>query len=135
MDGSRWTSGFTFLEILLALAILGSAFTVLLVAHTSSLRQAAAARRLMTATLLAREILTDTEIEGPPDLGGDAGDFGEAFPGFAWERQVENVALPIELPSFVPTDRLREVRVRVTWPERGETAATEVTYYALAEAP
>jgi prepilin-type N-terminal cleavage/methylation domain-containing protein len=133
MSGSKPGNGFTFLEILVALAVLGSAFTVLLAAHASAVRQEAAARRLMTATLLARQVLTDTEVNGVPGLGGDEGDFGEKYPRYAWERQVERVALPIDLPVDLPTDRLVQVRIRVTWLERGETAATELVYFALLE--
>ncbi len=120
--GSR---GFTFLELLVALAILGSAFTVLLSAHTSAARQEARARRLMTATLLAREVLTETEVEGFPELGEDGGDFGEDFPDYAWERQVATTEF----------DRVRLVRIAVSWPERGDRASTEVVYYAVGEEP
>lgn len=135
MVGSKRSRGFTFLEIMVALAILGSSFVVLLGAHSSAIRQEAAARRLMTATLLARQILTDTEVEGPPALGDDSGDFGEAFPDYSWERQVENVALPTGLDLVLPTDNLRQVSIRVTWPERGQTRSTELVYYAFVEQP
>ncbi|MDW7709272.1 MAG: prepilin-type N-terminal cleavage/methylation domain-containing protein [Deferrisomatales bacterium] len=113
--------GFSFLELLLALAILGSAFTVLLSAHTSAARQEAQARRLMTATLLTRELLTETEVEGFPDLGQDDGDFGEAFPDYAWERRVETTEF----------EGVRLVRLIVFWPERGDRASTELVYYAV----
>lgn len=117
--------GFTFLELLVALAILGSAFTVLLSAHTSAARQEARARRLMTATLLTREILTETEVEGFPELGEDRGDFGEDFPEYSWERRVETTEF----------DRVRLVHIAVFWPERGDRTFTEILYYAVEEQP
>lgn len=129
MAESNRSRGFTLLEVLLALAILGASFTVLLTAHSAALRNEARARRLMTATALARQILTETEVDGIPALGGDTGDFGEEFPGYAWQRTVENVA-PEDLP--LPTDRLREVRIRVSWQERGREESTELLYYAVA---
>lgn len=137
MNGSTVSSrrGFTFLEILVALAILGASFTVLLAAHASASRTEAAARRLMTGTLLARQILTNTEVEGVPDFGGDSGDFGEAFPGYTWERNVVPVALPIETPFAIPTDSLREIHIQVSWPERGGTQTTDIVYYAFGETP
>ena len=115
----RRRDGFTLIEILLALAILGGSFTVLLMAHAAALRQEARARRLMTATLLARELLTRTEVEGVPELGADRGDFGEAFPAYTWERQVENTEF----------EGVRLVRLVVRWPEGKGTASTEVVYY------
>ncbi|GAB4277171.1 MAG: hypothetical protein Kow0092_32970 [Deferrisomatales bacterium] len=119
----------------MALAILGSSFFVLLSAHAAALRREAAARRLLTGTLLARELLARTEVDGPPELGGDSGEFGEAFPGYTWERQVETVALPGGMVAGGAADRLREVRLRVAWPERGGTRFTEVVYYAFVEEP
>ena len=124
-EPARWlrTAGFTFLELLVALAILGSSFVVLLSAHSSATRQEARARRLMTATLLAREMLTETEVEGFPELGGDAGDFGEEFPGYTWQREV----------LTTPFDLAREVHVMVSWPDRGNTETLDLVFYAVAE--
>lgn len=123
LGGAR--PGFTFLELLVALAILGASFTVLLSAHTSAARQEARARRLMTATLLAREVLTETEVEGFPDLGEEQGDFGEEFPDYSWARRVETTEF----------DRVRLVYIEVFWPERGDRASTEVVYYAVGDEP
>ena len=116
-------AGFTFLELLVALAILGSSFVVLLTAHSSAARQEARARRLMTATLLAREVLTETEVEGFPELGGDAGEFGAEFPGYTWQRDV----------LTTPFDLAREVHVQVSWPDRGRTETLDLVFFAVAE--
>ncbi len=119
MKGRR---GFTFLELLVALAVLGASFTALLVAHASALKQEARARQLMTATLLARDILTRTEVEGLPPLGSDQGEF-EEFPGFTWERQSETTEF----------ENVRLVRITVSWPEGNRRESMELVYYAWAE--
>jgi len=131
MAGKSWSKGFTVLEVMVALAILGSAFTMLLAAHASAVRTEGAAQRLMTGTLLARQILTTTEVEGVPELGGDRGDFGEGFPEYSWERTVLDPNLPVDLPLSISPDNLREVHITVTWPERGQTNAVDLVYYAL----
>ncbi|HSH68879.1 MAG TPA: type II secretion system protein [Deferrisomatales bacterium] len=115
-------AGFTFLELLVALAILGSSFVVLLTAHSSAARQESRARRLMVATLLAREVLTETEVEGFPELGGDAGVFGVEFPGYTWQRDV----------LTTPFDLAREVHVQVSWPDRGRAETLDLVFYAVA---
>jgi hypothetical protein len=108
-----------------ALAILGATFTVLLAAHTAASRQEARARRLFEATALAREVLTRTEVEGKlPPFGKDDGVFGDAYPGYRWERQVS----PVE---GLPFTDLKEVVVRVLWPEGEQTRSTEVVFYFL----
>ena len=135
MAVSSRNKGFTFLEILVALAIMGSAFTVLLAAHASASRQAASANRLMVATLLARQTLTETEVDGPSDLGGDSGDFGEEFAAYTWEREVSPISLPLDTGFAFTTEDIREVTIRVSWMERGETRSTEIVYYASAGEP
>jgi general secretion pathway protein I len=117
------SAGFTFLELLVALAILGSSFVVLLTAHSSAARQEARARRLMVGTLLAREVLAETEVEGFPELGGDSGEFGEEFAGYTWQRDV----------LTTPFDLAREVHVQVSWPERGSTETLDLVFFAVAE--
>jgi general secretion pathway protein I len=131
MAAKSSSRGFTVLEVLVALAILGSAFTVLLVAHASAVRVEGSAQRLMTGTLLAREILTRTETEGPPEFGGDSGDFGESFPGYTWERTVQEMSLPVDLPLSVSVNNLKEIHIAVSWPERGQTNSVDLVYYAL----
>ncbi|MHB8764801.1 MAG: type IV pilus modification PilV family protein [Deferrisomatales bacterium] len=116
----RLRGGFTFLELLVALAILGSSFVVLLTAHSSALRQEARARRLMIASMLGRELLARTDVEGFPDLGGDSGEF-EGYPDFAWERTTETTPFP----------GVREVRITISWPEAAGTSTTEFLYYAV----
>ncbi len=111
--------GFTLLEVLVALAVLGSSFAVLLAAHSSAVRQEAHARHLMTASTLARELITRSEIGDLPEYGSDGGEF-EEVPGYAWERLVEATPFPGVL----------EVRVRVTWRQGGRETATEFVYYA-----
>ncbi|MBI5441327.1 MAG: type II secretion system protein [Deltaproteobacteria bacterium] len=121
--------GFTLLEIIVALAILGTTFTVLLSAHTAAARREAEARRLLTGTSLARELVSRTEVEGLPAFGKDDGDFGEDFPEFKWEREVTDGPL-----ANVFTD-LKQVSVRVNWSDGGKPRSTEVVFYYLVKTP
>ncbi len=121
--GSRRDRGFTFLELLIAVAILGTAFTVLLSAHATAIRQEGRARSLMRATLLARQVLTETEIAHELPVGTQEGEFGDGFEGFAWKRRVEDTEFP----------RLRQVTIQVTWPAGSGAASTELVYYVVVE--
>src|SRR5581483_12176818 len=58
------SSGFTLLEVLVAMAILAVALVSLLGLYNRSLTTAIRAQRLSTATLLAQEMLTRTQLEG-----------------------------------------------------------------------
>lgn len=121
---ARAARGFTFVELMVALAVLGASFTVLLSAHTSATRLSAHARRLFEATTLAREILTKTEVEGLPVFEKDAGDFGPDYPAYRWEREVGPV-------GTLPFIDLKEVTVRVLWLEGRQTRSTQFVFYHL----
>lgn len=108
--------------------MLGTAFTVLLSAHTAATRLSAHARRLFEATSLAREVLTRTEVEGLPTFGKDSGDFGPDLAPYRWEREVSDV-------TTLPFVDLKEVVIRVLWPEGGKTRSTQVVFYYLKKDP
>lgn len=109
---------------MVALAILGTAFTVLLSAHTSASRLSGYARRQFEATALAREVLARTEVEGLPTFGKDSGDFGPEFASYRWERAVSDGPIPA-------LKDVKEVIVRVLWLEGQQTRSTQVVFYYL----
>jgi general secretion pathway protein I len=90
-------SGFTLLEIMVALAVLAVALVALL-AH---------ARHLVTATSLAKGKLEELSRVAEADRQQSSGDFGERYPGYIWSQQMQ--------PTLVPA--WLEVTVTVSWPE------------------
>jgi general secretion pathway protein I len=116
------TAGFTLLEVLVALAVLAVALVGLLGLHNRNLLLTSRAERLSTATLLAREVLTRTQLEGQGATTMTRGDFSELHPGqypeFRWHRTIR--------PA--PVDELWELRVSVLWGER-EDERCELTLF------
>jgi general secretion pathway protein I len=114
--------GFTLLEVLVALAVLAVALVGLLGLHNRNLTLTARAERLSAATLLAREVLTRTQLEGQSAAKVTSGDFADThpgqYPGFRWRRTVR--------PA--PVDGLWELRVNVFWGER-EDERCELTLF------
>ena len=114
--------GFTLLEVLVALAVLAVALVGLLGLHNRNLLLTSRAERLSTATLLAREVLTRTQLEGQEATKMTNGDFSELHPGqyaeFRWNRAVR--------PA--PVEGLWELRVNVVWGER-EDERCELTLF------
>lgn len=108
----RAQHGFTLLEVMVALAILATAFTALLGLHAQNLKTIARERGYTEALFLARERLAQIELQGAPDIGTSSGDFeslypGE-YPGYVWELSV--------IPTPMLQD-IREVTVRVVPPD------------------
>jgi type II secretion system protein I len=96
------------LEVMVALAILATAFTALLSLHARNLQIIARDRGHTEALFLARERLAQIELQGAPDVGESSGDFeglypGE-YPGYRWE-------MVVSVPPVFPG--VREVTVRV----------------------
>jgi prepilin-type N-terminal cleavage/methylation domain-containing protein len=120
--------GFTLLEVMVAMAVLATAFTALLGLHVRNLQTVARDQAYLEAILLARTLITEVELAGSAEIGSSSGDFEASFPGeypgFRWERTVADAQLGLGLG--IPD--IREVRVRVI-PPLGEAAAAELSLY------
>jgi general secretion pathway protein I len=85
--------GFTLLEVMVAIAILGTALVSLLSLHHQSMQSVIRAQEMTRASMLAQAVMTEAELERFPDLGRSTGDFQSSFPGqfrdFRWERIVQ----------------------------------------------
>jgi general secretion pathway protein I len=96
----RHSRGFTLLEVLVALAILGSALAVLLRMSSTDIRAAYQAKMLTAATGLARARMYDIEEKllkdgFPPTTRHTEGNFAdEGQPKISWEALEEKVELP-----------------------------------------
>jgi general secretion pathway protein I len=105
---SREAAGFTLLEVMVAMAVLGIALLALLTLHHQSLQSVIHSRDISRAGMLCQTIMSQAELEQFPQLGVTKGNFERYFPGqypkFRWERDV--------LESGVFPD-VRKVRVIV----------------------
>ena len=116
---ARVQAGFTLLEVLVALAILGLAIVVSIQGFASGLRLLKLSGEHQEAMLLAD--LKTREIGSPSQAGRDGGTEGL----FTWEREVKQVVTPdLEVEGRSVRWRQWEVDVRVRWGERQVTVAT-----------
>jgi general secretion pathway protein I len=102
--------GFTLLEVLVAVVILGTALAVLLAAVNKNLILASKSKNLTIAGILAQKKLTEIELEGFPEIREEKGEFEEA-PGFNWFLSIR----PFEI-SQLGTE-IRVVRLLIIWDE------------------
>src|SRR3990172_3038929 len=103
-------TGFTLLEVLVAVAILGAALAVLLGAVNKDLILASQSKNLVIASALAQRKLSEIELKGFPEEVEEEGEFTEA-PGFKWYSSVTHLGLP-----GLDTE-IRVVRLLITWDE------------------
>jgi general secretion pathway protein I len=88
------TSGFTLLEVLVAVAILAIAMVAILKANVQNLDSLTKSREMTTASLLAASKLAEVEAAGAANWSESQGDFGEDYPEFSW--QVETTSTEAE---------------------------------------
>lgn len=108
--------GFTLLEVMIALGVLATTLVVLLGLRNRDIQIQSYARELTEATLLARNLAFQAEQQEDLMLGYTEGDFGEGYPGYSWQQNVNTFMF----------ERVLEVNVAVFW---SETDHVELTHF------
>lgn len=90
----KYRHGFTLLEVMVALSLIGISLTVLLASQSQGLSLANEAKFNTTASLLAQKRMAEIEMEKVDDITSTSGDFGEDYPGYYWELNVDTATLP-----------------------------------------
>lgn len=117
------SKGFTLLEIMVAVAILGLVIVSLLGLRNRSLQDVLLAGRITTATMLAEREMADM-LSRPLVPLEEEGEFEEEeeFRGFTWKKIVAPTPIPT-LPAIM------EVRVAVLWREGEREEMVELVSY------
>jgi len=110
------TSGFTLLEVMVAMAIIAIALTAVLGSQSQSLSLASEVKFSTTAALLAQSKMAEIEAEKPGDLTSDSGDF-EDFPGYRWDVSVNPVTFD---EAEGVSDHLNQIDLTVSWEDNDQ---------------
>ena len=103
--------GFTLLEIMIAVAIIAIALTTLLGSQSQSVSFANSAQFETMAALLAQSKMSELVIEDSFSLSSNNGDFGDDFPGYTWEAEVNDIIVEeIDVSQY-----LKQVDLSVKW--------------------
>ena len=116
LNTSGGKKGFTFLEIMVALAIISIALIAALRAQSQSIRTASEIAEKVKIINMARMKMTDIEMYGFPDTGEQEGEF-EDYPGFRWKVEIKPVSsslLGIDVGGInLSFDELRQVKLTI----------------------
>lgn len=82
------SSGFTLLEVMIAVALIAIALVTLIGAQAQSVSYATGSRFDATASLLAQWKLTEIGLQDFTRLIGEEGNFGKEYPHFSWKTEV-----------------------------------------------
>lgn len=86
------SSGFTLLEVMIAVAILSMALVAAVGSQSQSVSLATEAKFMTTASFLARTKMAELEAKKSADLFSGSGDF-EDYPQYRWEAEVTEPTL------------------------------------------
>ncbi len=114
----RQTSGFTLMEVLVALSVVAIALLAIYRMYSQTLFMDERGRFDTVATLLARQKLADIDAGDIADLTSDSGDFGNDFPGYTWTVESDTVTSDL-IRDDGPT--LKRIALTIS---RGDDATT-----------
>ena len=106
------TEGFTLLEVMVAVTIIGIALVTLIGSQSQSISLAGISRFETRAALLAREKMTELVVAGFDALSSSEGDFGDAYPGYRWQVEVSTLSADETGVADAP-DLLKRIHLEV----------------------
>jgi general secretion pathway protein I len=107
------SSGFTLLEVMIAVAVIAVALLALLGSQSQGLSLANESRFNTTASLLAQGKMAEIEaVKDRRDLASASGDFGDDFPDYAWQLSIDDVSLA---GGGQVSDHLKRIDLAVSW--------------------
>ena len=105
----RKEKGFTFLEIMIALAILSVALIAALRAQSQSLSIATESVRNTNISFLVRQKMSDIELAGYNEVAESEGMF-EKNPEYRWKVEVKET----------PFEELKDIILTISWQDGGK---------------
>ncbi len=141
-------SGFSLIEVMVAVAILAMALTTLLTFAGNTMIKSGRAESLIVATMLARQRMAEIEIDlmeaakkkEIPDEKAESGTFEEPFNDYSWTMEIRKVELPApvtgeegSIQAMVAgqltkeiAKTVRELKLVIKWEEMGEEQSYDV---------
>jgi general secretion pathway protein I len=122
------TTGFTLIEVVVAMAILGVALTVIIELFSGGLRLARTSAEYTKAINYARIKMEEIAVKQTMEEGIQEGEFDHTF---RWQVETKKMdVLPIEKGvDFRPPTELFQVKVNVLWKSGSKERSTRLETY------
>jgi len=121
MKTVRPESGFTLIEVMVALVILATSLVALLGLLNRDLTISSQINSLTKATLLGRQRMSEVMTGDFPEVGEDSGNFGLSYPGYTWRQEITETDF----------EQIRAVKVAVFWQKGGQGESMSFSNYFI----
>ncbi|MDJ0830290.1 MAG: prepilin-type N-terminal cleavage/methylation domain-containing protein [Desulfobacterales bacterium] len=112
------SSGFTLLEIMVAIAIIAIVLVSVYRMQSQTILMNMAAQFETLAPILAQDKMAEFETKPVSELTDDSGDFNNDFPGYNWQFTVEDA--PLEALGSLG-ERFKQLDLTITRPDQNLT--------------
>ncbi len=119
MNHPQKVKGFTLIEIMISLVILGTSLIVLLGLRNRDIAISSEANHILVATLLAKERMALFSLEKDKDKLEQKGVFLELYKDYKWEVSLNETGFP----------KIQELSMNVIWQEQDREEKVRVTTY------
>jgi len=129
---TTFAKGFTLLEVVIAMAILGMGLAVIMELFSGGFRLGRAAEEYTKAANYARIKLEEIVSQQNIAEGTEEGEFDDAF---RWQVSVKKIdILPIEKnPDFKPPVELFQVKVNILWKSGSKERSASIESYKMSK--
>jgi prepilin-type N-terminal cleavage/methylation domain-containing protein len=121
--------GFTFIEVLMAISILAILLVGIHKLQSQMVSMSQTTQFSTLAPLLAQSQMAEMERRHFKDIQKDSGDFGSAYPGYAWSLSMETLESEILKKLAHP---MNKIEVSVSF-NKGERTYRLRTYHVVPE--
>ncbi|MCX5850036.1 MAG: type II secretion system minor pseudopilin GspI [Deltaproteobacteria bacterium] len=90
----RKASGFTLMEVMIAMAILAIALVAVFQSQSQSISMSTDSRFMTSAALLAQSKMAEVETSSALINHSESGDFGPDYTQYAWNLEIGDTQLP-----------------------------------------
>jgi len=120
--------GFTLIEVVVALAILGIGLTVIIELFSGGLRLARVSEEYSKALNYARFKMEEVMIKSALEEGTEEGEFNDTY---RWEVGIKKMEiLPVEENrDFKPPVELFQIKINVLWKSGSKTRSTSIVSF------